>query len=67
MHDLTTLDLARTLGNARRAELSHMFRSRSSPRHPVRSALGRTLIRAGERLAGTTREPIRTSARPLGT
>ena len=50
MQGFTTLDLATALGDAHREELITALRTRPGPSHGWRAALGRRLVRAGNRL-----------------
>ena len=66
MHGFTTHDLATVLGEAHRHELATALRTRPSPEHRWRTALGRSLVRTGQRLLDTA-EHSASSARAVGT
>jgi hypothetical protein len=50
MQGFTTLDLATVLGEAHREELTTALRTRPGPSQRWRAALGRRLVRTGNRL-----------------
>ncbi len=64
MQGFTTLDLAKTLGDAHRDELAQALRTRPGPGGGIRSAVGRSLVQTGLRLMGkpTMRIPTASSA-----
>ncbi|HSF86066.1 MAG TPA: hypothetical protein VLG28_10495 [Acidimicrobiia bacterium] len=57
MQGIPTLDLAAALGTAHREELTMALRTRPDPSHTWRATLGRSLVRAGNRLLDHSDRP----------